>query len=81
MELPELHVGIGWNSRFGLYNEERCSLQNDELEEVARRSNLFPKLVEMLRSCLGFIEELKPGIDHWSDEPKLRALLKTEEEA
>jgi len=51
----------------------------EEYAEQARREEREKsfEMLEMLQSCLSFIEELKNhGIDNWSDEGKLRALIK-----
>lgn len=49
--------------------------------EVAKYNALLiskaPDMLDMLKSCLSFIEELKnQGIDNWSEEENLRNLIK-----
>src|SRR5690606_22678154 len=55
--------------------EEYGQLCAEQARQEERRKSF--EMLEMLQSCLSFIEELKNhGIDNWSDEGKLRALIK-----
>ncbi len=49
MELPELHTDPVINVPT-LRDPQQTFLMHDQLQEVSRRSNLFPKLVEQLES-------------------------------